>query len=135
MCTADLGVYRGDPSALHFPPTKTGTLDFVNPDRPGVVGYWETSHGAPWFILLTSMAHYAAYVTQMAVAAAYFAAPLTATAVLPVLLVAGPLFQAMGGAGANTMHEYEGFQVRRCVPRCIHTPLTPPSLSGHHLCL
>lgn len=107
----DLGVYRGDPSALHFPPIKAGTLDFVNPDRPGVVGYWQTSNGAPWFILLTSMTHYLAYVTQMAVAAAYFAAPVTATAALPVLLVAGPLFQAMGGAGANTMHEYEGFQV------------------------
>ena len=104
-------IYRGDPAAWHFPPVKTGTLDFTNPDKAGLVGYWDTTFDAPWFLLITSMTHYLTYVTQFAVALAYFNSTPAGAVALPFLLVAGPLFQAMGGAGPNVMHEYEGFQV------------------------
>lgn len=109
----DLGIYQGDPAAWHFPKVKTGTLDFTNPDKPGEVGYWDATFAAPWFLLLTSMTHYLAYATQFAVGSSYFDACQSGAmqVALPFLLVAGPMFQAMGGAGPNVMHEYEGFQV------------------------
>jgi len=84
----------------------------------------QTTHAEPWFLRIVSVTHYLAFATQLAVALAYFNYVQPATIVasaaavhvpfdgaLPFLLVAGPLFQAMGGAGPNVMHEYEGFMV------------------------
>jgi hypothetical protein len=122
FCPADLGIYQGTPSALQFPQVKKGALPLKDPSAPTDPSkdrYLETSHAEPWFLRLVSATHYVAFVTQLTVALAYFQYALGQTALqpvaglaLPFLLVAGPLYQAMGGAGPNVMHEYEGFQVR-----------------------
>jgi len=124
---ADLGIYQGDPSALHFPERKSGILRLKDPAAEGDESKdrcLQTTHAEPCFLRIVSFTHYLAFATQLAVALAYFnyvqpaATVAHAAAVhvpfdgaLPFLLVAGPLFQAMGGAGPNVMHEYEGFMV------------------------
>lgn len=120
-CPADLGIYQGTPSALDFPKVKKGALALKDPSAPTDPSkdrYLETSHAEPWFLRIVSATHYFAFATQLTVALAYFQYALGQTALqpvsnlaLPFLLVAGPLYQAMGGAGPNVMHEYEGFQV------------------------
>lgn len=131
---ADLGIYQGDPSALHFPERKSGILRLKDPAAEGDESKdrcLQTTHAEPWFLRIVSFTHYLAFATQLAVALAYFNYVQPATTVasaaavhvpfdgaLPFLLIAGPLFQAMGGAGPNVMHEYEGFMVGLTLQHC-----------------
>jgi hypothetical protein len=110
---------------LDFPKVKKGALALKDPSAPTDPSkdrYLETSHAEPWFLRIVSATHYFAFATQLTVALAYFQYAMGQTALqpvsdlaLPFLLVAGPLYQAMGGAGPNVMHEYEGFQVSMMV--------------------